>query len=90
MKTVLNVKTDKEVKEKAQKIAKEMGIPLSVVVNSYLKSFIKERSFTASLEPQLKDEVWEEMKRAVLDAKKGKNVSPVFDNAEDAIRWLNS
>ncbi len=88
-KTVINVKTDKEVKEEAQRIAKELGIPLSTVINSYLKDFIRERKFTASLEPQLKLEVWADMKKAVDDAKKGKNVSPVFDNVEDTIKWLH-
>lgn len=88
-KTVINIKTDKEVKEEAQRIAKELGIPLSTVVNSYLKDFIRGREFTISLEPQLKPEVWDEMKKAVDDAKKGKNVSPVFGEVEDAISWLH-
>ncbi len=89
-KTVLNIKTDKEVKEEAQRIAKELGIPLSTVVNSYLKDFIRGRKFTASLDPQLKPEIWDEMHRAVTDAKKGKNVSPAFDNIGEAISWLHS
>jgi len=88
-KTVINIKTDKEVKEEAQQIAKELGIPLSTVVNSYLKDFIRGRSFTASLEPQLKPEVWDEMKKTVNDAKEGKNISPVFDNTQDALKWLH-
>lgn len=88
-KTVINVKTDREVKEEAQRIAKELGIPLSTVVNSYLKDFIRDRKFTASLDPQLKPEVWDEMKKAVEDAQKGKNTSPVFGNVEDAIHWLH-
>lgn len=47
MKVVLNVKTDKEVKENAQRLAKYMGIPLSTVVNAYLKEFVESGSFTA-------------------------------------------
>ncbi|MDP3953496.1 MAG: hypothetical protein Q8P99_01590 [bacterium] len=88
-KTVINVKTDKEVKEEAQRIAKELGIPLSTVVNSYLKDFIRDREFTISLEPQLRPEVWGEMQKAVADAKKGKNVSPVFSDVGRAITWLH-
>ena len=41
-KTVLNVKTDKDVKEKAQHVAKELGLPLSTVVNAFLKAYLKE------------------------------------------------
>ncbi|MEX2054345.1 MAG: type II toxin-antitoxin system RelB/DinJ family antitoxin [Candidatus Colwellbacteria bacterium] len=88
-KTVINIKTDREVKEEAQRIAKELGIPLSTVVNSYLKDFIRDREFTVSLEPQLKPRVWDEMKRAVDDAKKGKSVSPAFSEVDDAIAWLH-
>jgi addiction module RelB/DinJ family antitoxin len=88
-KTVVNIKTDKKVKREAQRIAKELGIPLSTVINSYLKEFIRGRKFSASLDPQLKPGVWEEMKKAVDDAKKGKNVSPAFSNVEDAIAWLS-
>jgi len=90
MKTVLNVKTDKEVKEQAQKIAKEMGIPLSVVVNSQLKNFIRERKFTASIEPQFKDEVWAQIRKAIRDVKNGKNISGPFSTSEKMNDYLDS
>ncbi len=92
MKTVLNVKTDREVKEDAQRIAGEMGIPLSIVVNAYLKDFIRTRTFSTTLEPQqrLKKEVGDAMVRAVKDYKKGANVSPAFSTAKDAMAWLTS
>ena len=48
MKTLLNVKTDKDVKEKAQKIAKGIGLPLSSVINAYLKEFIRSKEVTFS------------------------------------------
>ncbi len=40
---MLNIKTDTETKLAAQKIAKEIGVPLSTVVNAQLKKFIRER-----------------------------------------------
>ncbi len=49
MKTVLNVKVDKGVKVKAQKVAKELGIPLSLVVSQILKNFIHEKAMYISL-----------------------------------------
>ena len=48
MKTLINIKTDKEVKEGAQALAQELGLPLSVVVNAYLKDFIRNRGITIS------------------------------------------
>jgi antitoxin component of RelBE/YafQ-DinJ toxin-antitoxin module len=90
MKTVLNVKTDKEVKERAQLLAKHLGVPLSIVVNSYLKEFIRSGEFTLSSEPKLKPAVAKRLEKAVEETKEGKDLSPVFDNAEDAIAWLRS
>ena len=49
MKTVINIKTDKEIKEKAQKLAHELGVPLSTLVNAYLRQFIRTREFSFSL-----------------------------------------
>lgn len=39
MKTVINIRTDPEVKHRAQKAAKAIGIPLSTIINAYLKQF---------------------------------------------------
>lgn len=90
MKTVLNVKTDKEVKEKAQDLAKHLGVPLSVVVNSYLKEFIRSGEFTLRREPQLRASVAKRLEKAIAEAKEGKNVSPSFKDAKDALKWLEN
>ena len=42
MKTLLNVKVDLQTKKDAQKLAKEMGLSLSAVVNGNLKSSEKD------------------------------------------------
>lgn len=89
MKTVLNVKTDKEVKEKAQALAKHMGIPLSTIVNAHLKAFIESGEFTVTREPQLRPEVIKEINIAIKEVQASKNMSPRFKNTEDAIAWLN-
>lgn len=89
MKTVLNVKTDVEVKEKAKQLANHLGIPLSTVVNAYLKDFIETGVFHVEREPQLRPEVIARLNKSIDDTRKGKNLSPAFDTAEDAIAWLN-
>ena len=43
MKVIINIKTEKEIKENAQSIAKEMGISLSDVINASLRNFIRTR-----------------------------------------------
>lgn len=90
MKTVLNVKTDKDVKEKAQALAKHLGIPLSTVVNAYLKEFVYTGEFRIAREPELRPEVKRELRKSLADTKAGKNVSPGFTHVDDAVAWLNN
>ena len=89
-KTLINIKTDTKVKKEAQKIAKELGVPLSTVVNAYLKEFVRERSVKLSLDPQLRPEVAKMLCEASEDIKKGRNISGPFETAEEMIESLNS
>jgi addiction module RelB/DinJ family antitoxin len=89
MKTVLNVKTDKVIKDKAQALAKHMGIPLSTIVNAQLKHFIESGEFTVSRELTLKSKVVTEINKAVQEVRTGKKISPRFKRTEDALTWLN-
>ncbi len=52
-KTLLTVKTDKDLKEAAQKVADELGFSLGTLVNSFLKQFVrtKEITFSTSYSP---------------------------------------
>lgn len=90
MKTVLNVKIDKDVKVRAQKTAAELGLPLSIVVTENLKRFANERSitFAAPLKPSKKLARW--IKEAERDLKARRNISPVFSDVEKGIEWLHS
>lgn len=89
MKTaVINIKTDPKLKKQAQEIASNMGLSLSVVMVNYLKKFVQEKSidFSAPLEPS--DYLLESIKKSEKELSRGE-VSPTFDNVEDAIAWLN-
>ena len=46
--TILNVKTDKKLKQDAKKVAEELGVPLSPVVNAFLKQFVRDKEITLS------------------------------------------
>ncbi|MBL1434551.1 type II toxin-antitoxin system RelB/DinJ family antitoxin [Candidatus Wolfebacteria bacterium] len=48
--TILNIKTDKKLKEEAKDLATELGVPLSTVVNSFLKQFVRDKEITFSTE----------------------------------------
>lgn len=46
--TILNIKTDKNLKAEAKKVASELGVPLSTVLNAFLKQFVRDKEITLS------------------------------------------
>ena len=90
MKTVMSFKVDKDVRDKARKVAKKIGVPLSMVVNRQLKQFAKNQriEFGEPLIPNAKTrKILDEALRDIREGREDK-FSPMFDNADDAIRWL--
>ena len=88
MNTTMLIKTDKLLKQKAQKLAKEMGLPLSTLVNNYFKSFIIERQATFYTPiPNKKTAAAIEASRKEFKA--GKTAGP-FYSADEMIKSLNS
>ncbi|KKS65080.1 hypothetical protein A3A14_02445 [Candidatus Daviesbacteria bacterium RIFCSPLOWO2_01_FULL_43_38] len=85
---IVNVKVNPTVKRQAQKVAEDMGLSLSALVNGFLKNLVKTKTvtFTASEEPT--PYLLRALKESKEDIKAGK-VSPTFTNAKDAINWLN-
>ena len=53
MKTLINIKADKEVKDNAKKIAEELGLSLSAIINASLKQLIKNREVCFSAVPKM-------------------------------------
>ena len=89
-KTTLNIKADVEVKKRAQKTARELGMPLSTVINAYLKQFIRTKEVHFFVEGRLRPEVKKRLDRLQKEALNGGNNSPTFDSYEGTIRYLNS
>ncbi|MBI3442445.1 MAG: type II toxin-antitoxin system RelB/DinJ family antitoxin [Candidatus Sungbacteria bacterium] len=88
MKTLISIKTDVEVKRGIQRIAEEIGIPLSTIINAYFKRLLRERrvDFVLPLIPNKKTAKL--LRQAHEDYKRGVNISPLFENADDAIAYL--
>ena len=90
MKTTISVKVDKDVRDRARKVAKKIGVPLSMIVNQQLRQFSDERriEFYEPLIPNKKTrKILDEALRDIREGRKDK-FSPRFDNIEDAIKWL--
>lgn len=90
MKTVINIKTDRDVKRGAQKVAEELGLSLSTVVNAYLKQFVRNREIHLTTAPRMSPELEEFLGQVEEDIKKKRNFSPAFSSGEEMDRWLNS
>lgn len=88
MKTILNVKVDKEEKEKAKQIAAQMGLPLSTIINAHLREFIRTREFAVKLDPVLKPEVEKEILRRSREYHKNKKVAYTARSAAEARKIL--
>ncbi len=100
MKTMINIKADREVKVKAQRVAKNLGIPLSLVINNYLRNFIQTKEVRFSLnrdtmplgtpEGVLKPAVKRRFARVHKDIIAGRNIVGPFRTADEMDAYLDS
>lgn len=88
MKTVINIKADKEIKTQAQNIALRIGVPLSSIINSFLKQFIRTEEVTFSAVPKMTPELESVLTEIESDRKKNKNISGPF-SVEEAVDYLS-
>ncbi len=89
MKTVINVKTDSDLKKQAQRLADELGLPLSTVVSGYLREFIQNQEITFSQSPRMSPWLEKIIGDFEADYRRRKNLSPVFSTAKEATVYLD-
>lgn len=83
------IKTQPEVKAKAQKIARNLGLSLSSLMNTWLRQLVTTKRVVFNPEEERPSKyLIESLKKSKEDIKAGR-VSPGFHNVEDAIKWLN-
>ena len=84
---MITVKTDPKIKAEAQKIAKEMGLSLSGVINAYLSEFVRTKTLRVSLKEEIPSAALiKAIKESEAEYAKGETKS--FDNVDDLIRDL--
>ena len=88
--TVINIKTDKNLKKDAQMLAKNFGLPLSAIVNTYLREFVREKRVVFSEPPMPNAKTRKILDRAIADIKAGKNLVGPFESAEEMDNFLDS
>lgn len=86
--TVVAAKVDPQTKKEAMETAKDLGMPLSVVIKAFLKQFIRTKTITFSARDEEPNEYLKSvMRQAEENWKKGKH-SPVFETGKEAVAWL--
>lgn len=88
-KTVINIKADKTVKDQARQVAERLGLPLSTIINSFLKQFIRTEEVTFSGARVMTAELAAVLLDTEKDRAAGKNISGPF-STKKAIEHLRS
>lgn len=82
---VINIKTTPETKTEVQKVAKELGVSISSLVNSFLKDLIRTKRVTMRADEKLNKQTLAVIKKAQEDRSAGKG-SPLFTDDEALIK----
>ena len=88
-KVLLNIKTDPKIKQDAQKVAQELGLPLGTIINAYLRELIREKRVLFSSPPVPNQRTQKMLKKIDADIRAGRNSKGSFTYNE-ATRYLSS
>jgi hypothetical protein len=91
MNTQVIFNLDKKLKEKAMKKAQSQGLPFGAILKLATKAFV-EGEFNVGFvsKEDFNPSTRKSVEKALKDIKAGKNLSPSFSSAEDAIKYLKS
>ena len=86
--TVINIKTDPKIKKEAQKVAADLGLSLSGVINGFLKQFVRTKTVIFTLDESIPSRyLLDSIELANKDRKNG-NVH-AFKNNKEALEFLD-
>lgn len=89
MKTLINIKTEKELKKNAKKVAEELGLPLGTILNAYLRELVREKRVVFSV-PELPNiHTQKLLENIASDIKRKQNTDGPF-TYEEAIEHLDA
>lgn len=91
MTTQVVFKIDKKLKKKAMAKAQHDGITFTSVLKLATKAFVEGDLMLGLIgSEKFNAQTAQEVKRALQDISKGKNLSPSFTSAKDAIKFLKA
>ncbi len=90
MNTTLTIKTDKKLRDNVKKMAKQMGIPLTVAMNAMMRQFVRDGVLTLEAECSYPSHTPNaETRRAIRDADKRKNTRS-FSSVEEFEKYVRA
>ncbi len=85
---IINVKSDRSLKQNAENYAQELGLSLSDLVNLALRYVVTVRSVVLDTRPTPNLETTTILKEVARDIKVRRNLSPRFKTSKEAFSWL--
>jgi len=86
--SVINIKTNPEVKASAQRVANDLGFSLSALINGYLKQLVKTKTAHFSLNENAPSEyMLNALRESERDVKSGRRRK--FANSKSAVSFLD-
>lgn len=85
--TVINIRTQPDVKKAAQQVAEDLGMNLSVLINGFLKNLIKTKTINLVDSEEPSQYLIDSIREAEEDIKAGRVVS--FKDGSEAIKYLD-
>ncbi len=83
----ISCKVDEKVKRDAELVFQSLGLSMTTAINMFLKAAVREGGLPISTKLKTREELIEER---VEEAEDEDNLSPVFENMEEAKAWLNA
>ena len=83
MKTTTSIKLDEDIKRKAQKLAQELGLSLSTLVNAQLRQFDRDKRAVFTQAPQMTSGLEGFLGMIERDIQKEKNLSKPIKTKKD-------
>ncbi len=83
------VNMDSVLKEKAMKKAKREGLPFSSVITMAIRAFVEDK-FSIGLVGDFNAKTSREIRQALKDIEKGRNLSPVFNTVDEMKKYVEN
>ena len=85
--TVINIRTQPDVKKAAQKVASDLGLNLSALINGFLKQLIKTKAINLKVSEEPSEYLINSIKEAEEDIKAGRVIS--FKDLPSNFKYLD-